>query len=65
MTDDKLRPEHESQDEDARRERREGRQERHEGQVSELADPGPEAGGADATDKSTGTAPDRADEPGT
>jgi hypothetical protein len=58
MTDDESRPEHESQDEEAR-------QEQQEGQVSELADPGPEAGGADATDKSTGTAPDRAGEPGT
>ena len=58
MTDDKSRPEHESQDEESRREQQEG-------QVSELMDPGPEAGGADATDKSTDTAPSEADQPET
>ena len=40
------------------------RSDEQEGQVSESAKPEPEAGGADATDKSTGTAPDRADQPG-
>lgn len=59
MTDEKNRPEHESQDEEARREQQ------HEGQVSELMDAGPEAGGADATDKSTDTAPSEADQPDT
>ena len=34
-----------------------------EGQVSETDQPEPAAGGADATDKSTATAPDEADQP--
>ena len=37
--------------------------EQQEGQVSETATPEPEAGGADATDKSTGTAPDEPGQP--
>ncbi len=55
-TDDSTRPEHQAPDEEARREQQEG-------QVSETAKPEPAAGGADAPDKSTGTAPDRADQP--
>jgi hypothetical protein len=34
-----------------------------EGQVSETSRPEPAVGGADATDKSTGTAPGQADQP--
>jgi len=56
-TDDRNRPEHAAPDEEARREQQPG-------EVSEMEEVGPEAGGADATDKSTGTAPDRAEEPG-
>ena len=58
MSDDRNRPEHESQDEEARREQQDS-------QVSELMDPAPEPGGADATDKSTDTAPSAADQPET
>jgi len=49
MSDDRNRPEPDATEEP--------RPERQEGQVSEMEAVGPEAGGADATDKSTGTAP--------
>jgi hypothetical protein len=56
--DERDRPLHESETNPA-----DERQEQ-DGQVSEMARPEPMAGGADATDKSTGTAPDHADQPG-
>jgi hypothetical protein len=55
--DDRDRPVNESEKDQA-----DQRQEQ-DGQVSEMAQPEPVAGGADATDKSTGTAADRADQP--
>jgi hypothetical protein len=56
MSENPNRPEHDAPDEEARREQQEG-------QVSETDQPEPAVGGADATDKSTGTAPDQADQP--
>ena len=47
------------------RDRSQDDQEPEQGQVSETSRPEPAAGGADATDKSTGTAPERADQPDT
>ena len=45
------------------RDRTDDDQQPQEGQVSETARPEPAAGGADATDKSTATAPDEAEQP--
>ena len=45
-------------------EEQEGRPPREDGQVSETSQADLEIGGADATDKSTGTAADHADQPG-
>jgi hypothetical protein len=60
-TDDPDRPVHESRAEGDRRQQQ-GQQQ--DGQISEMAQTTFETGGADATDKSTGTAADRADQPG-